>query len=51
MHYCEAQDTIEFSAAAKFLAPWMEVKCLKPGEELTLSIIRQGARTTFILKD
>jgi L-ascorbate metabolism protein UlaG (beta-lactamase superfamily) len=51
MHYSEAQDPIEFSAAAKILAPWMEVKCLKPGEELTLSIIKQGARTTFVLKD
>jgi len=51
IHYCEPQDPIEFRAAVKILAPWMEVKCLEPGEELVLSIIRQEVRTTFVLKD
>ena len=51
IHYCEPQDPLEFSAAIKILAPWMEVKCLEPGEELILSIIRQEVRTTFVLKD
>lgn len=51
MHYCDPEDPAEFSAAARILAPWMEVICMKPGEELILSVIKQGARTTFILKD
>jgi len=51
MHYCDPQDPAEFIVAAKILAPWMEVKCMKPGEELILSVIKQGARTTYILKD
>jgi L-ascorbate metabolism protein UlaG (beta-lactamase superfamily) len=50
MHYCDSEDPVEFSAAAKILAPWMEVICMKPGEELMLSVIQQGDRTTFILK-
>jgi len=51
MHYCDPKDVAEFKNAVKILAPWMEVKCMKPGEELTMSVIKQGARTTFILKD
>lgn len=51
IHYCDPRDPTEFTAAIKILAPWMEVKCMKPGEELILSVINQGARTTFVLKD
>ena len=50
MHYCDPQDPSEFVTAARILAPWMEIKCLEPGEELILSVIKQGARTTFLLK-
>lgn len=51
IHYHESQDPIEFDAAAKILAPWMEIKHMQPGEELTISVIKQGSRTTFILQD
>lgn len=51
MHYSDSQDVIEFATAAKVLAPWMEVKSLKPGEEITFSIIKQGVRTTFFIKE
>jgi L-ascorbate metabolism protein UlaG (beta-lactamase superfamily) len=51
MHYCEPNDPAEFTATVKILAPWMEVTLMRPGEELILSVIKQGARTTFILKD
>lgn len=50
MHYCDPQDPVEFTAAVKILAPWMEVKCMEPGDELILSVIKQGARTTYILE-
>jgi len=51
MHYHDAEDPLEFAAAIKILAPWMEIKCMEPGEELILSVIKQGSRTTFVLKD
>ena len=51
IHYCDPRDPTEFSAAINILAPWMEVRCMEPGEELILSIIKQGARTAFVLKD
>jgi L-ascorbate metabolism protein UlaG (beta-lactamase superfamily) len=51
IHYCDPQDPSEFAAAAKILAPWMEVAPMNPGEELTLSVVKQGARTTFLLKE
>ncbi|MBW2056854.1 MAG: metal-dependent hydrolase [Deltaproteobacteria bacterium] len=51
IHYCDPEDPPQFAAAAKILAPWTEVRPMEPGEELVLSVIRQGARTTFILKE
>ncbi|HXX34566.1 MAG TPA: metal-dependent hydrolase [Thermodesulfobacteriota bacterium] len=51
MHYCDPVDPSEFASSLKILAPWMEVKCMEPGEELILSVIKHGARTTFIRKD
>jgi len=51
IHYCDDRDAEEFSLAVRILAPWMEVKCMKPGEEINLSIIKQGKRSTFIIKD
>lgn len=49
MHYCDPRDPVEFDAAAKILAPWMDVRRMEPGEEMVLSVIKQGARTTFVL--
>lgn len=51
IHYFDPEDPSAFADAVKILAPWMEVKVLSPGDELALKIIRQGARTTFILGD
>jgi L-ascorbate metabolism protein UlaG (beta-lactamase superfamily) len=51
MHYCDPQDPSAFASAVKILSPWMDVKNMKPGEELILTVIKQGARTTFVLKD
>jgi L-ascorbate metabolism protein UlaG (beta-lactamase superfamily) len=51
IHYCDSQDPFKFSTAVKILAPWMEIKCMQPGEELIASVIKQGARTTFILQN
>jgi L-ascorbate metabolism protein UlaG (beta-lactamase superfamily) len=50
-HYYDPQDPVEFSAASRILAPWMEVKIMKAGEEVILSILKQGNRTTFFLRD
>jgi L-ascorbate metabolism protein UlaG (beta-lactamase superfamily) len=51
MHYDDPEDPIDFTAAVKILAPWMEVKVMKPGEEMILSVNKQGSRTAFFLKD
>jgi L-ascorbate metabolism protein UlaG (beta-lactamase superfamily) len=51
IHYYDPQDPVEFSAASRILAPWMEVKIMKAGEEVILSILKQGNRTTFFLRD
>ena len=51
MHYCDPVDPSEFTATVKILAPWMEVNCMEPGEEMILSVIKQGARTTFTKKE
>jgi L-ascorbate metabolism protein UlaG (beta-lactamase superfamily) len=51
IHFCDPHDPLECAAAAKVLVPWMEVKTMQPGEELVLSVIQQGARTTFFLKN
>jgi hypothetical protein len=31
------------------MTPWMEIKQLKPGQELVFDVIKQGVRTTFVL--
>jgi len=51
IHYYEPQDPVDFAAAVRILAPWMEVRNMEPGEELILQIIKQGARATFALKN
>ena len=51
IHYCDSQDPFEFATTVKILTPWMEVKIMQPGEELIVSLIKQGARTTFILQN
>jgi len=51
MHYFEPQDPIDFAAAVRILAPWMEVKLMKPGEEMILSVSKQGSRTSFFIKE
>jgi L-ascorbate metabolism protein UlaG (beta-lactamase superfamily) len=51
MHYWDAKHPAEFTAAVKALTPWMEVRTMAPGEELVLSIIKQGVRATFIHKN
>lgn len=51
IHYCDSQDPSKFATTVKILTPWMEVKTMQPGEELIISLIKQGARTTFILQN
>ena len=51
IHYYHEKDPLEFAKIANTLCPWMEVKCINPGEELVISVKRQGSRTTFLLKD
>jgi len=51
IHYCDPQDPAEFISAVKILAPWKEAKRRQPGGELILSVIKQGARITFFLKE
>jgi L-ascorbate metabolism protein UlaG (beta-lactamase superfamily) len=51
MHYVDPRDPADFVSAVKTLAPWMEVKAMKPGEEMVLSVNKQGSRTAFFLKE
>jgi L-ascorbate metabolism protein UlaG (beta-lactamase superfamily) len=50
MHYADPQDPVDFAAAVKILAPWMEVKAMTPGEEMVLQVNKQGSRTAFFLQ-
>ncbi len=51
MHNADPQDPDDFATALRILAPWMEVKVMKPGEEMILAVSKQGRRTAFFLKD
>lgn len=51
IHFADPKDPMDFAAAVRLLSPWMEVRPMKPQETLALQIIRQGARTSFILEE
>lgn len=51
IHYHDSKHATQFADAVKLLSPWMEVQCMKPGEVLDISVIKQGVRTTFILNE
>jgi L-ascorbate metabolism protein UlaG (beta-lactamase superfamily) len=49
IHYCDDKQPHEFARAVEIMTPWMEIKQLKPGQELVFDVIKQGVRTTFVL--
>ena len=51
IHYCDDAQPVEFSRAVAILTPWMEVSTMLPGQELVIKVLKQGARTTFVLSD
>ncbi|MCD6420597.1 MAG: metal-dependent hydrolase [Synergistetes bacterium] len=51
IHYWDSKDATEFYDIVGHLVPWMEVRVMEYGEELEFLVIKQGARTTFILQE
>ena len=49
IHYCDPQQPLDFGRTVSMLTPWMDVRAMKPGEEMVLSVFKQGARTTFLI--
>jgi L-ascorbate metabolism protein UlaG (beta-lactamase superfamily) len=51
VHYCDPDQPQDFAKAVNIMTPWMDVRAMKPGEEMVLNICKQGARTTFTVSE